>query len=170
MKTIAFSGSNSTKSINQQLVTYASSLTDNSEVINLNTFKIPMYNIDIEEGKGIPNEVKLLATKIETADNIIISVSEHNGNISAFLKNTLDWLSRNNRGFLENKNCIILSTSPGKGGGKSALEITAKTLPYFKANIKGVLSIGEFYDNFKEGKLINKEQDQNLKDLVSKLK
>lgn len=170
MKTITFSGSNSSKSINQQLVTYAASLVENSEVINLTSYNIPMYSIDIEEKTGIPNEVKLLSEKLATADNFIISVSEHNGNISAFFKNILDWLSRNNRNFLENKNTIILSTSPGKGGGKSALEITKKTLPYFKATIIATLSIGSFYDNFKDGKLIGKELDKDLKNIISKLK
>lgn len=170
MKTIAFSGSNSSKSINQQLVSYAASLIDNTEVINLNSYNIPMYNIDIEENEGIPNKVKTLATKLATATNFIISVSEHNGNVSAFFKNILDWLSRYNRNFLEDKKVIILSTSPGKGGGNSALKITEKTLPYFKANVIATLSIGSFYDNFKDGKLINKDIDDNLRNTISILK
>ncbi len=169
MKTIAFSGSNSSKSINQQLVTYAASLTDNSEVINLTDYDIPMYNMDIEENEGIPKNVKNLAEKLETANNLIISVSEHNGNISAFFKNILDWLSRNNRIFLENKKIIILSTSPGKGGGNSALKITEKTIPYFSGNVVATLSIGSFYDNFKDGKIVNEEINQDLKDVIANL-
>lgn len=169
MKTIAFSGSNSSKSINQQLVTYVASLINNSEVINLIDYDIPMYNIDIEENQGVPEDVKSLANKLATADNLIISVSEHNGNISAFFKNILDWLSRNNRSFLENKNIVILSSSPGKGGATSALKVTEKTIPYFSGNVVATLSIGSFYDNFKDGKIVNTEINQDLNDVISKL-
>lgn len=169
MKTIAFSGSNSSKSINQQLVTYAATLIKNSKVLNLTSYNIPMYNIDIEENEGIPDDVKKLADTLVEADNLIISVSEHNGNISAFFKNILDWLSRNNRNFLESKKIVILSTSPGKSGGNSALKITEKTLPYFKGNVVATLSIGEFYDNFKEVKIIKEEINQKLKETILKI-
>ncbi len=170
MKTIAFSGSNSSKSINQQLVTYAATLIENSKVLNLTSYNIPVYNIDIEENEGIPNDVKKLADILVEVDNLIISVSEHNGNISAFFKNILDWLSRNNRNFLESKKIVILSTSPGKSGGNSALKITEKTIPYFKGNVVATLSIGSFYDNFKEAKIINDEINEKLKEVILKLK
>lgn len=169
MKTIAFSGSNSSKSINQQLVSYTATLVENTEVITLTDYELPMYNIDIEENDGIPQNVITLADKLATADKFIVSVSEHNGNISAFFKNTLDWLSRNNRNFLADKKIVILSTSPGKGGANSALKITEKTLPYFGGEVVGMLSIGGFYDNFKDEKLINKDLDEKLRNIISKL-
>ncbi|MCF6297556.1 MAG: NAD(P)H-dependent oxidoreductase [Flavobacteriaceae bacterium] len=170
MKTIAFAGSNSSVSINHQLVTYITSLVDNSEVIKLTDYDIPMYGIDSEENQGIPKAIKTLDTKLSEAQNIIISVAEHNGNITAFLKSILDWLSRNNRNFLENKKVILLSTSPGGGGGASALAIAEKTIPYFGGKVVTTLSIGSFYDNFKEGKIINQEMKNSMDKAVQTIK
>ncbi len=170
MKTIAFAGSNSSKSINQQLVTYVASLVDTSEVIKLTDYDIPMYGEDIETEKGIPTDIKELDSKLSEAQNIIISVSEHNGNISAYFKNILDWLSRHNRNFLENKKVILLSTSPGGGGGASALAIAKKTIPYFGGKVFDELSVGSFYDNFKDGKIVNEEIKEAIEQVVSSIK
>jgi len=166
MKTIAFAGSNSSKSINQQLVTYVASLVDNSEVIKLTDYDIPMFGEDSEAEKGVPSAVKELDSKLSEAQNVIISVSEHNGNISAYFKNVLDWLSRHNRSFLENKKVVLLSTSPGGGGGTSALTIAKKTIPYFGGEVIAELSVGNFYDNFKDGKIVNEEIKKAIEQLV----
>ncbi|MEE9439867.1 MAG: NAD(P)H-dependent oxidoreductase [Saprospiraceae bacterium] len=158
MKTIAFAGSNSKYSINHQLVTYVASLVKNTEVIKLTDYKIPMYGIDLEEANGIPEAVKSLDNKLGEADQFIISVAEHNGNMTAFLKSNLDWLSRNNRDFLKDKKIVLISTSPGGRGGASALEATQKILPYFGGKIVSTLSIGRFNDVFSDGELTDIEQ------------
>jgi len=168
MKTIAFSGSNSKNSINQQLVTYAGSLVNDTEVINLSNYELPIYSIDIEN-VGMPENVKLLDQKLATTDQLIISVSEHNGNISAFFKNALDWLSRNNREFLKGKKVVVLSTSPGKGGANTALHITESTLPYFGANVVAIMSVPSFNANFENGKLINSDLNKTLNQALNKL-
>lgn len=169
MKIIAFAGSNSKKSINHQLVQFVASLQENIEVIKLSEFDVPMYSMDIEEVEGIPNGVKSLASKLEEADAYVISVSEHNGNVSAFFKNNIDWLSRNDRNFLENKKILLLSTSPGGGGAKSALKITEGTLPYFKGEVVQSVSLGSFYDNFIDGKLISEEMKNEIEAGLAKL-
>jgi len=170
MKTIALAGSNSSTSINHQLVTFVASLVNNSEVIKLTNYDIPMYGEYIEKENGIPPAVKNLNNKLSEAQNIIISVAEHNGNISAYFKNILDWLSRNNRSFLENKKVILLSTSPGGGGGASALSIAKKTIPYFGGDVIAELSIGDFYDNFNDGEIVNEELKNAIKQTISRIK
>lgn len=167
-KTIAFSGSNSSKSINHQLVKYAVSQVHNSELIKLTAYDIPMYSIDIEEATGIPEGVLRLKEKLNEADKLIISVAEHNGNPPAFFKNILDWLSRSDRDFLAGKKVILLSTSPGKRGGESALQNLKSMLPRFGANIIGALSIGSFYDNFKEGKWLDVSVNETLNAVLNK--
>ena len=157
IKIIGFAASNSSSSINHQLVSYALKLVDNSEVIKLTDYIIPIYSEDLEKSEGIPQSVKDLNAKLTESDKIIISVNEHNGNISAFFKNILDWLSRNNRGFLSDKQVVILSASPGGGGAKTALNITEKTLPFFGADVVSKLSVKGFYDIFKKGKIIDQE-------------
>jgi len=170
MKTIALAGSNSSTSINHQLVTFVASIVDDSEVIKLTDYDIPMYGEDIEKENGIPTAVKNLNNKLSEAQNVIISVAEHNGNISAYFKSILDWLSRNNMKFLDGKKVILISTSPGPGGANSALGITKKTIPYFGGEVVSELSVGGFYDNFKEGKIVNEEIKKSIEQLVSSIK
>ena len=47
----AFAGSNSSTSINKQLVTYATSFLDEFEIeiLDLNNYNIPTFDIDIEK-------------------------------------------------------------------------------------------------------------------------
>ncbi len=169
MKIIAFAGSNSSKSINQQLATYAASLTPNTEVIQLTDYNTPIYSEDAESETGIPESIQRLNNKLSAADGFIIAVNEHNGNISAFFKNILDWLSRNQRDFLKDKKVVLLSTSPGGRGGASAIGIAQKTLPYFGATVVGTISIGNFYDVFKNGELIDSHLAESLKQTTLKL-
>ena len=162
MKTIAFAGSNNSASINHQLVSYAVKSVENSEVIKLTDYSVPMYSQDLEKAEGIPQSIKNLDAKLSEANKLVISVSEHNGNISAFFKNILDWLSRYNRDFLNNKQVVILSASPGGGGAGIASTITEKTLPYFGAEVVSKLSVKGFYDIFKDGEIIDQELNNQL--------
>lgn len=162
MKTIAFAGSNSSTSINQQVINHAIKHLNNVEVIKLTDYEIPMYSEDLEKSEGIPQAIAQLNTVLSKANALLISVNEHNGNISAYFKNILDWLSRNKRDFLKEKNVVLLSTSPGEQGAKNALQIIKNTLPYFGANIIGDLSIGNFYTVFGNEEIINKEVENKL--------
>ena len=91
-----------------------------------------------------------LKQEISEADALIISVNEHNGSWSAFFKNIIDWLSRLDRNFLEGKKILLMSTSPGKRGGLSALEYAKSVLPRFGAEIVESFSFPSFYENFSE--------------------
>ncbi len=152
---IAFAGSNSSKSINHQLLTYVASQIDSAEV-SLKTaaeLDIPTYSMDIEENDGIPEKVQSLAKEIKESDGVIISVAEHNGNVTAYFKSVIDWLSRHDRHFLIDTPILLLSTSPGGGGAGSARAITEKTLPYFKGAVVASQGIGGFYDLFENGEI-----------------
>lgn len=166
MKTIAFAGSNSAQSINHQLVSYAASLVDNSKVIRLTDLDIPMYDIGIEQSTGMPEGINQLVSEIQNADLIIISVNEHNGNVSAYWKSVLDWLSRTDRKFLADKKVTLLSTSPGGGGAASARALMEKSLPFFGAELKGSMGVPSFGDNFQNGKLVNEELITELKGIL----
>nr|WP_251358719.1 NAD(P)H-dependent oxidoreductase [Kangiella sp. TOML190] len=52
--TIAFAASNSSNSINKQLLTYASALVDKAkvEILDLNDFQLPLYSEDFEKQSG----------------------------------------------------------------------------------------------------------------------
>lgn len=171
MNILSFAGSNSSTSINHQLVSFVTSLADHAstEVIRLTDFDVPMYGIDLEKEAGIPAGILALNDKITNADAIFISVAEHNGNLSAFFKNIMDWLSRNNRTYLEGKKVIVLSTSPGGGGGASALALMQKSLPYLGAEVVGAMAIPSFNDSFVDGKLVDSTRVEELTTWVKSL-
>lgn len=147
---LAFAGSNSSSSINYQLVKYTAGLVDNHSITMLDLAKYPfaMYSSDVEQKEGYSNSLIELKNDIQKADGIILSVNEHNGNLSAYFKNVLDWLSRLERNFLAETNILLMSTSPGGRGGLGALEFANSMLPRFGAKIQSTFSLPSFSNNF----------------------
>lgn len=160
-KLIAFSGSNSSKSINQQLINIVAGYTKQAEVevLSLKDYTAPIYGIDEEEENGIPEGIMRLKSKIDNADGLIISSPEHNGSIPSVLKNTVDWLSRAGEKIFGNKSMLLLSTSPGPRGGLTNLEHLTKLAPWWGANLVSTHSIGSFYDKTVNGELIPQEKE-----------
>lgn len=145
---LCFSGSTSSTSINQSLVSYAATLLSHhaTHIIDLRDYMAPIYSIDIEKGEGIPAVIRQLIEQLHQHDAFLISTPEHNGLMTAHLKNTLDWLSRAEKGVMGYKPVFLMSTSPGKRGAKSSLEQTEKILGYLGAKVNGTYSLGSFYD------------------------
>lgn len=151
-KILCFAGSNSSKSLNHRLVSFAASqiVSENVEIIKLTDYDLPLFGEDIERERGYSVDLKMLYNKIKEADALVISVNEHNRMVSAYFKNTLDWLSRLDRNFLEGKKILLMSTSNGKRGAASALEYIKNVLPRFGATIVESFSIPSFSENFSE--------------------
>lgn len=173
-KILAFSGSNHSKSINQALVTYASSLVQNYDVklIDLRDFESPIFSIDLENEKGHPESIIKLEKLISEQDALIIALPEYNGSMTSFFKNTLDWLTRVNHQFLKGKKMILLSTSPGKLGAKFGLAHTESILPRFGCEILGTFSLGSFHEVVKlngEFSLSDTEKFEELKSIIKLL-
>ena len=152
-KILAFAGSNSSQSINFQLVKYTLSLLGNQEtrLLNMSNYPFPMFSEDLERLQGYSNSLMELREDIRKVDGIVLSVNEHNRNPSAYFKNLIDWLSRLDRKFLSNKRVLLMATSNSKGGGSRALEITKNLLPGFGAEVVATFSLPVFKDNFAEG-------------------
>lgn len=110
-----------------------------------------------------------LNQEISEADALIISVNEHNGSFGAFFKNIIDWLSRLDRNFLEGKKILLMSTSPGKRGGLTALEYAKSIFPRFGGEIIESFSFPSFYDNFsvESETVIDETLSLGLKQVIS---
>ncbi|MGL5236357.1 MAG: NADPH-dependent FMN reductase [Empedobacter falsenii] len=160
----AFAGSNSSTSINKQLVTYASSLLnkDQIEILDLDDFDIPTFDIDIEKEQGFSDEVKRFYQKLVDSDILLISLAEHNACITAVFKSYMDWCSRINYKFLEGKKVFVMSTSPGGYGAKNSLEIGSKLITKLGGDILVDFSLPKFNENFAEGKITNEELNGEL--------
>jgi NAD(P)H-dependent FMN reductase len=170
----SFTGSNSSTSINKKLVLYTATLFDQQPVayLALTDYKLPIYSEDLEREQGFSDTLKNLKNKIAQYDALLISVNEHNGSISAFFKNTLDWLSRLEYKFLQDKKVLLLSTSPGGRGAASALAYAKDILPRYGADIVESFSLPAFQDNFSTEKntITNPTLEKELLDKITAFK
>ncbi|WP_300565616.1 NAD(P)H-dependent oxidoreductase [Flavobacterium sp.] len=170
MKIIAFAGSNSKNSINKKLATYVSHLFQNAtvEVLDLNDFALPVFGVDLEKEIGQPQLAKDFLDKLASADVIVLSLAENNGNYSTAFKNTFDWASRQYKDVFQQKPMLLMATSPGGRGGASVLEIAKNNLPRYGANIQATFSLPSFNENFDVEKnlISNSEFDHPIKEIV----
>ncbi|MFD1096461.1 NADPH-dependent FMN reductase [Salegentibacter chungangensis] len=166
---LAFAGSNSSTSINQQLLEHIVNRINghNIKMLKLTDYEFPMYSADHEKEKGIPLNVQIVKNLIKENDALIIAVNEHNRTVSAFFKNVIDWLSRLDRNFLEGKQILLISTSPGARGAASSLEYTKNILPRFGGKVIESFSFPSFRDNFEDGKVLNEVLDMGIEDVLT---
>ena len=173
MKIIAFAGSPSKKSINKKLATYAAGLFENAqvEVLDLNDYEMPLFSVDVEATMGQHPLAKAFLEKISSADILLVSLAENNGNYSAAFKNTVDWCSRISPKIFQDKPMLLMATSPGARGGASVLEIATNNFPRFTADIKAVFSLPSFNDNFdvEKMKISNEELDKQLQNIIKEI-
>ncbi|GGH00550.1 FMN reductase [Polaribacter pacificus] len=163
-KIIAFAGSNSKESINKKLAVYAANRVDQVEVqvLDLNDFPLPIYGIDEEKENGIPLNAKAFLEHLHSADGIVLSLAEHNGNFSTAFKNLFDWMSRIQKNFWNKVPMLLLSTSPGANGAKSVLGIAKNGFPHMGGNIVADFSLPTFNNNFLEDQLVDASLQEQL--------
>ena len=162
-KIIAFGASSSKQSINKQLATFAANQFQNAsvEILDLNDYEMPVFSVDKQAENGIHPLAQEFYAKIGSADLIIISFAEHNGNFSSAFKNILDWSSRINAKTFQEKPMLLLATSPGDRGGSSVLDIATNRFPFQGGMVKGSFSLPSFNDNFDAEKGITNEELKN---------
>jgi NAD(P)H-dependent FMN reductase len=168
-KILAFAGSNSSTSINHQFLTHIANRVQNHEmkIIRLTDFEIPMFSVDLQKERGFPVDVQVIKNLIDEHDALIISVNEHNRNVSAFFKNLIDWLSRIDRNFLAEKKILLISTSNGVRGAAAALDYTKEILPRFGGQVIESFSFPSFKDNFEDDKVLNEILDLGIEDVLT---
>jgi len=174
MKILAIAGSNSDTSINRQLVTYATTLFENAEVeiVDMNDFEMPIYKHQREVESGVPQQAIDFASKIDSADLLLVSLSEHNGTYSTAFKNVFDWTSRiKGRKVWNDIPMLLMATATGPRGGLGVLEAASKRFPLHAGNVVDTYSLPQFNDNFdKENhKISNAEKDSELKEKIAKI-
>ena len=129
-RVLALAGSTRTQSFNKQLVTVAAEMAreQGAEVtlIDLRDFSLPLYDGDLEESDGVPENATRLYESLKAHDALLVSSPEYNSSISAVLKNAIDWVSRPRDGepplaAFSGKVAGLLSASPGQLGGLRGL-------------------------------------------------
>lgn len=163
-KLVVFAASTSQNSINKKLATYASTWLKECEVeiLDLNDFLAPLYSVDEEKNNGIPPQIQAFKAKLSQADAFVISMAEHNGNFTAAFKNLYDWLSRIDTNIFEQKNILLLSTSPGSLGGANSMAMAQKSFPHMGGKIVAEFSLPLFMDNFADGQITDDNLNNKL--------
>jgi NAD(P)H-dependent FMN reductase len=167
-KILAFAGSTSSASINKKLVTFAAENLTNTafNVIDLRDFTMPIYSEDEEKENGLPEDAKRFSTLFDAYDGFILSLAEHNSSYAAAFKNIYDWASRINGTVFRDKPLLLMAASPGGLGGRFVLAAGEQRFSRQGAKEVITFSLPNFYDNFKEGKIVNEEFLSSLKDRV----
>ncbi|MCP3904219.1 MAG: NAD(P)H-dependent oxidoreductase [Planctomycetes bacterium] len=127
---LAFAGSLRKDSFNKRLVRVAAAGAQNAgarvTVLDLRDLPLPVLDQDLEAAEGLPENAVRLKELFREHDGLLISSPEHNGSISAALKNMLDWVSRPEPdepplSCFAGKVAGIMSASPGGLGGLRGL-------------------------------------------------
>jgi chromate reductase len=148
-KILAFSGSIRRDSWNRKLIRTAVDATQAAggdvSLIDLADYPLPLYNGDLEDKEGLPDNALRLKALFKEHDALLIASPEYNSSIPPLLKNTLDCVSREWQGEsglvpYQNKVAAILAASPGTFGGMRMLPHLRQIL-----NTLGVLVLpGQF--------------------------
>jgi NAD(P)H-dependent FMN reductase len=127
-KILCFSGSTRSGSINVRLL--GSAVRELAELdcevtrISLADYPLPIYDGDLEEKEGIPENAIKLAKLMSEHDGYFVTCPEYNGSLTPLMKNTIDWMTRvssDQATPFKNKVAAIASCSPGGMGGIAML-------------------------------------------------
>ncbi len=128
---LAFGGSLRRDSYNQKL---AAVVADGAReagaevtLIALRDFPLPLFDADVEEMDGMPENAKKLKALFREHHGFVVASPEYNSSITAALKNAIDWVSRAESddepawSAFSGKTAILCAASPGALGGLRGL-------------------------------------------------
>ncbi len=127
---LAFAGSSRTGSFNRQLVQVAAEGAQAAgadvTLLNLKEYPLPLFDQDLEQKDGTPENATKLKKLFLNHDGLLISSPEYNSSITPLLKNTIDWVSRPADGepmlaAYQGKVAALMAASPGGLGGLRGL-------------------------------------------------
>jgi len=136
---LAFSGSARRESLNQKLldavVDAARQAGGVVTPINLNDFALPLYDGDLEDSAGFPENARKLVQLIAEHHGLLIASPEYNSMMTPLLKNTIDWCTRGEENPFFGKVVAVVSASPGPFGGLRSLTLVRQLLTHLGAHI-----------------------------------
>lgn len=158
-KIIAMAGSARRDSVNRKLIHAAVEIAAEAgitlELLELEGFPLPLYDGDLEESAGLPENAKRLKALFTQADGLLIAAPEYNSSITPLLKNVIDWVSRAESAdepalsaYL-GKTAALLSASPSALGGLRGLFHLREILQNIGVTVvPKQFALGSAYDKF----------------------
>jgi len=168
---LGISGSLRAGSFNTKLMREAAAIFDPAEFVEGN-LRFPLYDGDLEDASGVPEEVQALSDAIAAADAVIIAGPEYNKGLSGVLKNALDWVSRTEGSPWRDKPVAIMSATAGRAGG----ERTQMSLRYCMTAFRPHLLYGpevmvaDASKQFEGERLVNEINRKSLENLMGELR
>ncbi len=131
VKILAFAGSTRKASFNKKLVQFAVAGAEAAGAqvtyIDLADYPLPVYDGDLEEAQGLPENALKLKKLFSDHQGLLIATPEYNSGYPGGLKNMIDWVSRKADpdeaplACFKGKIASLMSTSPGALGGLRGL-------------------------------------------------
>jgi chromate reductase, NAD(P)H dehydrogenase (quinone) len=136
---LAFSGSSRRDSLNQKLllaVANAARLAGGDvNVVSLNDYPMPLFNGDLEDELGLPENVSRFVDLVAQRQALLIASPEYNSQITPLLKNTLDWCTRADTNPFPGKVAAVVSASPGQFGGIRSMALARQLLTHLGCHV-----------------------------------
>jgi len=180
-KILAFAGSLRKDSCNKKMVKIAIKGAEAAGAkityIDLKDYPMPIYDQEIEDTQGLPENALKLKELMLSHDGFLISNPEYNSSMSAAFKNLIDWTSRKAKPdevylcCFAGKIVMLMSASPGGLGGLRGLAHTKEVF----GNIGSLVlpqqkCISNAYEAFaNDGSLKDAKQQQDVMNLGKKI-
>lgn len=180
-KILAFAGSLRKDSCNKKLVKIAieGARRGGAEVthIDLRDYPLPVYDQEIEDSGGLPENAQKLKALMISHHGFLISSPEYNSSISGVLKNVIDWTSRSSSKdetpliCYKGKAAAIISASPSHLGGlRGLVHLRAILGNIHVLVIPQQQTISNAYEAFgPDGNLLDHRHQQNVEQVGEKL-
>lgn len=97
---------------------------------------LPIFNQDLEMEEGVLRRVALFHKQIKNCQGIVVASPEYNGQLTPFLKNIVDWVSRLPRidkrfeNAFSDRPLLVCSASTGWSGGAEAAPLAQALFRY----------------------------------------
>jgi NAD(P)H-dependent FMN reductase len=114
------------ESLNKKLISLAARIATETfkaeaNVVDFSAYDLPLYNADIQDNVGFPENVSKFIADMDKVNAIIISSPEYNYSTPGTLKNLIDWVSRVRPMPWTNREILLISASPSEVGGHRGL-------------------------------------------------
>ncbi|HEY0657071.1 MAG TPA: NAD(P)H-dependent oxidoreductase [Pyrinomonadaceae bacterium] len=122
--------------------------------IDLRDYPLPIYDADIQEKEGFPENAVQLQKLLLEHDGLLIASPEYNASLPAALKNFIDWTSRANGEIklgqcFKGKVAAIMTASPGTFGGIRCLSHLRDILTILLVNtLPTEIAVGKAHEMF----------------------
>jgi chromate reductase len=177
---LVFAGSARAGSLNKKLARVAPAAVRaagaEATLIDLADYPLPLYDGDLEARDGLPANARKLKDLFIAHQGLLIVSPENNASVSALLKNTLDWISRqdgNESGLIpyQGKVAVLAAASPGVLGGLRGLTHLRAILQALNVLVLSEqVALGRAHEAFDgEGRLKDAKQQAALAVLARKL-